>query len=68
VVVWSAAATLDQLHQSPLQLMQLMQLMQPLQVLQIQYDSCTLHTFQGVQRGIFTMLSQSAFNQEATHE
>jgi len=46
----------------------LLQLIQPLQMLQIQQNSCTLHTCQGVQRGIFTMLSHSAFSQEATRE
>jgi len=45
-----------------------MQLMQSLQMLQIQHDSYTLHTCQGVQHGIFTVLSQSAISQEAMHE
>ncbi len=46
----------------------LLHLMQPLQMLQIQHNSSTLHTCQSVQRGIFTMLNQSSFNQEATRE
>jgi hypothetical protein len=49
-------------------MLQLMQLMQTLQMLQILHNSCTLHTCQSVQRGIFTMLSQSAFSDAATHE
>jgi hypothetical protein len=49
-------------------LLQVMQLMQPLQMVQIQHNACALHTCQGVQRGIFTMLSHLAFNQEAMYE
>jgi hypothetical protein len=43
-------------------LLQMMQLVLPLQILQIQHNSSTLHTCQGIQRGIFTMMSQPAFS------